>query len=121
MVFLSLLDYARFDVHSKNLRKQRVLRTSKGLVMPGTGDYIAYIRDLVYLLRETGAEARRERDQNPGSEFEQGRALAYVEVLSLMQNQADSFMISKEEIGLAGFDPLNDPLDPPKPGPLRIT
>jgi hypothetical protein len=89
--------------------------------MSNTPDYAAYIRDLVYLLREAGAEAQRERKQNPGSGFEQGRALAYIEVLSLMQNQADSFMIAREEVGLAGFDPLNDPLEPPKPEPSWST
>jgi hypothetical protein len=89
--------------------------------MSSTPDYAAYIRDLVYLLREAGAEAQRERKQNPDSGFEQGRALAYIEVLSLMQNQADSFMIAREEVGLAGFDPLNDPFEPPKPGPSWST
>jgi len=82
--------------------------------MSSTPDYTAYIRDLVYLLREAGAEAQRERMKTPDSEFAQGRALAYIEVLSRMQNQADSFMIPRASLGLDGFDPLNDPLDPPQ-------
>jgi len=51
------------------------------------------------------------------AEFEQGRAMAYVEVLSLMQNQADAFQVPREELLLAGFDPEVDPIDPPPPTP----
>jgi hypothetical protein len=73
-----------------------------------------YLRDLVYLLRRTGAEAQR-KSEAEDSDYERGRAMAYVEILSLMQNQADSFMIPRDEILLSGFDPVNDPLDPPQP------
>jgi hypothetical protein len=78
----------------------------------------AYIRDLVYLLRERCAEARRRSIGNAeGSDFEDGRAMAYVEVLSLMQHQADAFELPREELLLAGFDPECDPVDPPPPRP----
>jgi hypothetical protein len=76
--------------------------------------YEDFLRDLVYLLRHTGAEAQRKGDAE-ASDFERGRALAYVEILSLMQHQADSFMIPRDPILLSGFDPVNDPLDPPRP------
>jgi hypothetical protein len=71
------------------------------------------------LLRERGAEAQRERNQNPNSGFEQGRALAYIEVLSLMQNQADAFGLDREQLCLSGFEPLTGKLDPPAPQPVR--
>jgi hypothetical protein len=41
--------------------------------------------------------------------------MAYVEVLSLMQKQADSFRLSRDELLLGGFDPEIDPIDPPPP------
>ena len=61
-----------------------------------TGDtYRNYIRDVVYLLREIGADAQRKsRKTEQSSDFDAGRALAYVEVLSMMQNQADAFQSS---------------------------
>jgi hypothetical protein len=83
-----------------------------------TDAYKDYIRDLVYLLRRTGAEARhRSAEAGRMAEFEQGRAMAYVEVLSLMQNQAEAFQLPREDLLLAGFDPETDPIDPPPPTP----
>jgi hypothetical protein len=76
-------------------------------------DYASYLRDLVVLLREAGAEAQRNKKREPDFvRYHEGREMAYIEVLSLMQNQADSFLIPRETIGLAGFDPVNDPLEP---------
>ena len=81
-------------------------------------DYASYIRDLVYLFRESGAEARRDKTSGKSgdSRYHEGREMAYVEALLFMQSQADAFMIPREELGLDGFDPLKDPLDPPKSG-----
>lgn len=76
--------------------------------------YKDFIRDLVYLIRETGAEARR-RSAVGASDFDAGRAMAYVEILSLMQNQALAFQLPPEDLLLAGFDPETDSLDPPPP------
>ena len=47
--------------------------------------------------------------------YHEGREMAYVEALLRMQSQADAFMIPREELGLADFDPLRDSLEPPKP------
>jgi hypothetical protein len=78
--------------------------------------YKNYIRDLVYLLRQTGAEAqRRSAEAGPAAQFEAGRAMAYVEVLSLMQNQADAFQLPPDQLLLSGFDPEIGPIDPPPP------
>jgi hypothetical protein len=78
--------------------------------------YKNFIRDVVYVLREVGAEAQRKsKTAGQSSTFDAGRALAYVEVLSLMQNQADAFQLSRDDLLLAGFDPEVDPIDPPSP------
>lgn len=81
-------------------------------------EYKAYIRDLVYILRERCAEARRKSEgTEEGSDFDDGRTMGYVEVLSLMQHQADAFQLPREDLLLAGFDPERDPVDPPPPRP----
>jgi hypothetical protein len=72
-------------------------------------DYQAYIRDLAFRLREEAKDARENsRDEGTGSGFQAGRALAYAEVLSTMQKQADSFLIPRELLALDGFDPIID-------------
>jgi hypothetical protein len=77
-------------------------------------DVALYVRDLFYLLREAAADAEREKHSRSGdATYHEGRQMAYVEVLLLMQSQADAFMIPREELGMNGFDPLKDPLQPP--------
>jgi hypothetical protein len=79
-------------------------------------DYAAYIRDLAYMFREAASGARRDKESRPQeARYHEGREMAYIEALLLMQSQADSFMIPREDIGLRGFDPLKDPLEPSKP------
>jgi hypothetical protein len=73
--------------------------------------YAEYLRDIVYLLRERGANAAKECRANE-SLFNEGREVAFREVLSMMQNQADVFGVPRNEICLSGFDALVDPLDP---------
>jgi hypothetical protein len=80
-------------------------------------DYAAYIRDLFYLFREAAARAQRDKATFPTeARFHEGREMAYVEALLRMQSQADAFMIPREDVGLASFDPLKDPLEPPETG-----
>ena len=83
--------------------------------MPESSACNSYVQDLVYLLREAGADAaRRVAEAGAGSRsFEEGRALAYVEVRGLTQVQADAFGLHRDDLGLAGFDPLNGPLASP--------
>ena len=77
-------------------------------------DYAAYIRDLFYMFREAAAEAQREKTSKPESaQYHEGRETAYIEALLLMQSQADAFMIPRAIVGMDGFDPLRDPLEPP--------
>ena len=76
----------------------------------------AYVRDLFYLLREAAAEARRDKGARPEeAPYHEGREAAYIEALLRMQSQADAFMIPRKELGLDGFDPLSDALDPSGP------
>ena len=67
----------------------------------------AYVRDLFQLVRELAADARA---SGASSQFAEGRESAFVEVLMLMQTQADTFGIARAVVGMAEFDPLNDPL-----------
>lgn len=68
------------------------------------------------MFREAAAEARRTKASRPDqAAYHEGREVAYVEALMLMQSQADAFMMSRQALGMADFDPLNDVLEPPKP------
>lgn len=60
-----------------------------------------YLRDLVYRLREELREAAASDD-----DFARGRAFAFGEVLSIMQNQTISFQMRTDDILLEGFDPF---------------
>jgi hypothetical protein len=70
-----------------------------------------YLRDLGFLLREAGEDAKR-RAQRPwrskNRQWESGRQFAYMEVLSLMQQQAESFELPLSDLGLEGFDAERD-------------
>lgn len=71
-----------------------------------------YLGDLGYLIREAGeavkddVAAANEEDRL----FEQGRQMAYYEVLSLMQQQANAFELPLDDIRLNGLDPERDVL-----------
>jgi hypothetical protein len=77
----------------------------------------SYLRDLIYTLRERGGEATRKRLAS-SSEFEEGREVAYREILDHMRSQAEIFGLEMEALGLTGFEPLTGPLDP---SPLKPT
>ena len=69
-----------------------------------------YLRDLGYLIREAGEQARKDTVAANESDrpFQQGRLMAYHEVLSLMQQQAEAFQLPLEELALDGLDPERD-------------
>ena len=77
--------------------------------MPQNDKYRPYLVDLVNLLREDLADARKQRDAHhppPDKKaFDSGVAFAYAAVLSTMVHQADAFDIPLSEIGLNGLDP----------------
>jgi len=69
-----------------------------------------YLLDLGHLVREAGEQAKKDADQASESDrlFQRGRLMAYYEVLSLMQQQAEAFQLPLEELALDGLDPDRD-------------
>lgn len=63
-----------------------------------------FLRDTFSNLRRRAADAAMDQHDD----FSRGRAMAYAEVLGHLQNQADSFLIPREALGLDGFDPIQD-------------
>ena len=58
-----------------------------------------YLRDLVTCLRSQAEEAAATQRAEPlDASFQDGRALAYVEVLGHMQSQADGFLLDREAL-----------------------
>jgi uncharacterized membrane protein YccC len=68
------------------------------------------LRDLGHLIREAGEQAKNDSDQASESNrlFQQGRLMAYYEVLSLMQQQAEAFQLPLRDLALDGLDPDRD-------------
>jgi hypothetical protein len=69
-----------------------------------------YVHDLSVLLKEKALEAKKESRSAPESEraFALGRLMAFHEVISLMQQQAQAFGIALEELGLDNIQPERD-------------
>lgn len=65
-------------------------------------NYKYYLEDLVCLLKEKAEEVR---EDNSSDMFEQGRLMAYYEVLSLLLDQASAFSIDFKSIGLDMINP----------------
>lgn len=70
-----------------------------------------YVREVVEILHQRADDAKeRSYAEADRDGIYAGRADAYAEVLSTMQNQAEVFLIPLEELGLAGFDPFDEPV-----------
>jgi hypothetical protein len=69
--------------------------------------YRNFLLDLGTLLRERAGRASGEA-RAEASPFARGQAIAYAEVLSLMQQQAAAFGIPLRDVGLDGFDAERD-------------
>lgn len=79
--------------------------------MNSTASCINYVRDLGFLIKEKAFEAKHAKESSVGSanhQFDLGRLMAFHEVISLMQQQAEAFGITFEEIGLTEVDPERD-------------
>jgi len=76
----------------------------------GGNKYSYYLQDLGTELRQMADEALREaRSASTGErEFHEGLLSTYSTVLSLMQQQADTFEIPYSDLNLDGLDPDND-------------
>ncbi|MCU7556015.1 hypothetical protein OCL06_15600 [Alteromonas sp. ASW11-19] len=67
-----------------------------------------YVYDLGVILKEKALDAKVEKDKSAGAkdtDYNLGYLMAYYEVVSLMQQQANSFEIELSEIGLDDIDP----------------
>lgn len=77
-----------------------------------TNPHKNYLQDLGQLIYELGIEAKEKRDQlDEGTEkylLQTGRLQAFLEVISLMQDQAQAFDIPLEDIKLSEIDPYRE-------------
>lgn len=63
-----------------------------------------YLHDLGFLLIERALDAQQTALHTKDG-FDVGRAAAFYEIVSLMQQQADAFQLDYKTIGLAEIDP----------------
>lgn len=73
--------------------------------------YRNYLFDLGLILKKRALEAKEERDAAADGierEYLSGRLMAFSEVLSIVQQQAQTFEISLSELRLDDLDPDRD-------------
>jgi hypothetical protein len=75
-----------------------------------TDTHANYLHDLGQLVRKAGEQAKQETASATPEDkiFQQGRLMAYYEVLSLMQHQAEAFDLPLNDLALSGLDPDRD-------------
>ena len=66
--------------------------------------YLDYIKDLAKILLERANQAASFSGDDGDSDFNSGRVMAYGEVVDLIKNQALSFGIDPDSLGLSRFD-----------------
>lgn len=76
----------------------------------GEGTYRHYVVDLARLLKDQAREAKHDSNSSVDSDqsFAAGRLMAYHEVISLMQQQAEAFGLNLSSLGLHDIDPETD-------------
>ena len=70
-----------------------------------------YLHDFGAELRDMALDAKRRAEAAVGTDeatYEQGRASAYYEVLSLMETQAKTFALPSEDLHFEGFSADRD-------------
>ncbi len=74
--------------------------------------YRLYMQEAISAIKERALEAREERPDKekdaPGHLFQSGRVLAFNEVVSILQQLAETFQIGLDEIHLDDIDPDRD-------------
>jgi hypothetical protein len=74
--------------------------------------YKWFLYDLGPILKGRAFQHKADRDSAPDGSEERslltGQVLAFNEVISILQQQADGFQISHKELRLDGIDPDND-------------
>lgn len=75
-----------------------------------TTDYHNFLQDVGALLRARALAAKVDRNRASGEQrlFEQGRLFAYLETISLLQQELDAFGIERAEMQLDGIEPERD-------------
>ena len=77
-----------------------------------TSKYRNYLYDVGDLLKTRALEAREERSRtlfdSPEYHLESGRLIAFYEVISLLQQEAEGFGIALRELRLDDIDPDRD-------------
>lgn len=67
-----------------------------------------FILDLGALVKEAALEAAASSGSGGADQFEAGRAMAWCEAASLIQQQAAAFGLSLSQVGLGDFDADRD-------------
>jgi hypothetical protein len=74
--------------------------------------YKYYLFDLGQIIKDRALNAKgdlaNEQENTNGFMYESGRLMAFNEVISIMQQQADGFGIDLEELNLNDIDPDKD-------------
>lgn len=73
--------------------------------------YFNYLHDLGILMKEYALEAKKKADASKGTEshlYETGYTMGFHRVISLMIQQAHSFGLKLEDLGLEGIDADRD-------------
>lgn len=72
-----------------------------------------YLKDTMYLLKESAREAKLKAKSTEGNEDHQfylGQRMAYYEIITLLQDQANAFNIPLDVLGIADINPDSDVL-----------
>ena len=74
--------------------------------------YKHYLLDLGEIVKARALEVKEERTKEtqgaPGYDFQCGRLVAFNEIVSILQQQAEGFGINLEELNLDDIDPDRD-------------
>lgn len=74
--------------------------------------YRLYLEDTIKLILEDAQKTVLEKNEaqkdSPDYTYLSGKAMAYLEVIALLQDQTRSFQIDLKELGLDNIDPEND-------------
>jgi hypothetical protein len=94
-------------------RAHAQLVTRKRGTRPVTGlKYKHYLEDLGEVVKARALEAKEERTKepqgSPGYDFQCGRLVAFNEIISILQQQAEGFGINLDELNLDDIDPDQD-------------
>lgn len=80
--------------------------------MNSNDKYKNYLFDLGLIIKERALESRKAREREPKGSgkylYEAGRIIAFNEVISIMQQQAEGFAIPLEELQLDDIEPDRD-------------